>query len=269
MLTSLILHLQPVTPARLPVSHGTFAYAAALELFLRRDASLARALHETRPYKPLTVSPLLDAEVREANHLLLVPEQVYTWRITGLTQEVSEHLRQFTPTIGGVRIGDAVFAIVAIAKTSEEHPEAGQETYETLWARWGQATPPKAVTLHFLTPTTFRAGRFEQPFPLPRWVFGSLIDLWDAFSPYPVGQLKNIMDEMVLLSNWRGETRRVEMGAYRTVGFVGKFTYRVTEPLPELCRLIGLLAEFAFYAGVGWQTTHGLGQVRPVFPPTP
>jgi CRISPR-associated endoribonuclease Cas6 len=58
-----------------------------------------------------------------------------------------------------------------------------------------------------------------------------------------------------------GETRRVELGNYRTVGFIGRCTFRVPAPIPEVRRLIGLLAEFAFYAGVGWQRPHGLGQV--------
>jgi len=265
MLIAIVMNLKPIDRVRLPVSHGTFAYAAALELFLRRDPTLAKALHEAKPYKPFTVSPLLNAWVREGSELILDPHEVYTWRLTGLTQQVSEHLLRFTPDIGGVRIGDAVFYITAVFTTKEEHPEAGQDNYMAMWERWGQLPPPRAVTLHFITPTTFRVGRFEQPFPLPRYVFGSLLALWDTFSPYPIGQLKDLIDEIVLLSNWRGETRRVDFGDYYTVGFIGKFTYRIGERLPELWRLIGLLSEFAFYAGVGWQTTHGLGQVRPEF----
>jgi CRISPR-associated endoribonuclease Cas6 len=263
MLVATVLTLQPITPVRLPVSHGRFAYTAALELFLRRDAALAKALHEARPHKPFTVSPLLGAQEREGNEFCLHPEQVYTWRLTGLTKKVSEHLLSFTPNMGGVRIGDAVFSIVNVATTAEEHPEAGQDDYIALWERWGKVAPPDSVTLLFLTPTTFRVNHFEQPFPLPRWVFGSLIALWDAFSPYPIGQgMRELIEEAVILSNWRGETRRVELGNHRTVGFIGKFTYRFAERLPELSRLIGMLAEFAFYAGVGWHTAHGMGQTR-------
>jgi len=70
------------------------------------------------------------------------------------------------------------------------------------------------------------------------------------------------MKEMVILSNWKGETRRVELGSRRTVGSIGKFTYRVIENLPEICRVLGLLLNYTFYAGVGWQTTHGLAQAR-------
>lgn len=262
MLAAIVLHLQPVTSAKLPVSHGTFAYAAALELLLRFDPLLARTLHQTKPHKPFTVSPLLNAEVREGKELILSPEKVYIWRLTGLTKEVSERFLNFTTNMGGVRIGDSIFSIVKVVTKTEEHPDAGCDDYETIWERWGQITPPKAITFYFITPTTFRSGRFEQPFPSPKLIFGSLSALWDTFSPHPIGNLKEIVEETVVLTNWKGETRRVDFGSYRTVGFVGKFTYRVAERIPELNRLLGLLSEFAFYSGVGWQTTHGMGQVR-------
>jgi len=45
----------------------------------------------------------------------------------------------------------------------------------------------------------------------------------------------------------------LELGRSRTVGFVGKFTYRVTASGPDTCRVLSVLADFAFYAGVGWQ----------------
>lgn len=264
MLSAIVLKLKPIVEDHLPLSHGTFAYAAALELFLRKDETLAKALHEAKTYKPLTVSPLLNADVKSGGNFILSPEEIYTWRLTGLTQEVSEHLIQFAPEIGGVRIGNAVFSIVDVAKTSKDHPDAGQETYENLWEKWGKSEPPKSVTLCFLTPTTFRVGRFEHPFPTPRLVFGSILDTWDHFSPNRIGQIRDLVEECIVLTNWKGETRRVEMGSHRTVGFVGKFTYRVLEESSEIRRLVGLLAEFSFYSGAGWQTTHGLGQVRPV-----
>lgn len=266
MLTAVVLHLQPVAEARLPISHGAYAYAAALDLLLRLDPLLSHVLHEEEGHKPFTCSPLGETDQREGFNLLLSPDRVYTWRLTGLTPTVSQQLLRLSPQLGGIRMGEAVFSIVEVSTTPEQHPEAGQATYEGLLARWERQEPPSTVTLHFLTPTTFRTGRFEQPFPLPRWVFSSLLSTWDAFAPYPFGELQDALEEAVILSNWQGETRRVEMGSQRTVGFVGKFTYRAVKPSPEVCRLLGLLAEFAFYAGVGWQTTHGLGQVRPQWP---
>ena len=262
VLVAVVLTLKPVERSYLPISHGTFAYAAALELFLRRNESLARRLHQSQLQKPLTVSPLMGVSERDGNTYVLCPDSVYSWRLTGLSEEVSQHLCQFNTDMGGVRIGNAIFSITHVAKTLKEHPDAAQETYEALWEKWGKSNPPRTITFHFLTPTTFRIGRFELPFPSPSLVFNSLLLTWDHFSPYPIGQIKDLTESCIILTNWKGETRRVEMGAHKTVGFIGKFTYRVVEDSQEFRRLIGLLAEFSFYAGVGWQTTHGLGQVR-------
>jgi CRISPR-associated endoribonuclease Cas6 len=263
MLTAVVLGLQPVAEARLPASHGALAYAAALDLFLRLDPQFSRALHDDAPQKPFTVSPLFGPFGREGGELLLSSDAIYFWRLTGLTPAVADRLLKVSPALGGLRIGEGVFAIATLATTSEEHPEAGQERYETLLARWDAGPSTKVFTLQFLTPTTFRVGRFEQPFPLPRWVFGSLLRTWNAFAPVALEVTPEEIEAKILLSNWKGETRRVELGSLRTVGFLGTFTYRILDPSPELGRVVGLLAEFAFYAGVGWQTTRGLGQVRP------
>lgn len=263
MFRAIVLGLRPVAEGRLPLSHGALAYAAALDLFLRLDPALSRFLHNDSPQKPLTISPLWGPFEREGPELHLTPDATYEWRITGLTAAVSDRLLALSPAVGGVRIGEAVFTIATVAARAEEHADAGQESYESLQARWKDLPPPETFRLQFLTPTTFRVGRHEQPFPLPRWVFRSLRDVWNAFGPEALELPEELIETRVVLSNWRGETRRVELGERRTVGFLGAFTYRVLDPSPDLRRSIGLLADLAFYAGVGWQTTHGLGQVRP------
>jgi CRISPR-associated endoribonuclease Cas6 len=234
-----------------------------LDLFLRLDPPFSRSLHDDAPQKPLTVSPLFGPARHQNRELVLTSDAIYSWRITGLTPAVSERLSKITPALGGVRFGNTVFTIATIAMTPKEHPEAGQESYEALEERWRQDPSVKLLTLQFLTPTTFRVGRYEQSFPLPRWVFGSLLRTWNAFAPERLDIAPEEMETWVVLSNWKGETRRVELGGFRTVGFIGKFTYRIVDPSPERSRIIKLLTEFAFYSGVGWQTTHGLGQVRP------
>jgi CRISPR-associated endoribonuclease Cas6 len=269
MVTAVILSLQPVAEARLPVSHGSFVHAAAMDLLLRLDPLLSHTLHQAAERKPFTCSPLGGTDQREGFDYVLSPDRLYTWRLTGLNAEISQQLLRLSPQLGGIRIGEAVFSVAHVSTSSEQHPEAGQDTYQALLARWTRPTqqPLSTVTLHFLTPTTFRIGGLEQPFPLPHWVLGSLLATWNAFSPYPLPHdLQGTLDEAVVLSNYKVETRRVELGGYRTVGFVGKCTYRVVKPSAEVGRLLGLLAAFSFYAGVGWQPTHGLGQVRPQFP---
>jgi len=239
----------------------------------------------------LTCSLLAGTDRREGVDLLLSPEQIYTWRLTGLTLEISQHLLCLSPS-RGIRIDQAVFVVEKVSTTPAEHPEAQQETYEALLARGEKKENLHKVILHFLPPgATFRVGDHQQPFPLPYWVFRSLLSTWNAFAPpsfkdlettlvnavrkreskrfssqSDADVLKKILEEMVALHNWRGETKHVQLGGYETSTFTGKFEYKIAKPFPELGRLVGLMAEFAFYAGVGWQTTHGLGQVRTEFP---
>jgi len=259
MLTSIILELHPVTESRLPLSHGSFAHAAALEMFLRLDPTLAQSLHCDHLNKPFTVSPLMGNLRREDYDLCLEPATPCEWRLTGLNRQVSEMLLRLAPDAGGIRMGNAVFRIAGVFTGPEEHREAGQETYDAMARRRARAKPSPSVTLDFLTPTTFRTGHVEQPYPLPRLVFGHLVGQWNTHASFPLGDLKHLLDQAIVLGNWKGEIRRVELGGRRTVGFTGKFTYRALEPIPDLQRLLG---EFAFYAGVGWQTAQGMGQVR-------
>ena len=176
----------------------------------------------------------------EGHSLRLSQREVYRWRLTN-------------PSLGGVRLGDAVFTVVGIAARPDAEPEASRADYEELLGRWEGQAAPQSVTLQFVTPTTFRAGRGEQPFPLPGLVWGSLLRRWNTCSETPLEGACELFEAGVVLGNWKGETRRVELGRSRTVGFVGKFTYRVTAGGPDTCRVLSVLADFAFYAGVGWQ----------------
>lgn len=259
-LVSVILHLRPVADCILPLSHGHLAYAAAHDLFLRLEPRLSHALHQADGRKPFTVSPLQGVKPKPRSRTLeLTADNTYTWRLTGLGGEVSALLRDLgksTSLLRGVRLGQAVFEIEGSADTV-------LGDYISLQQKWQGVEGTVTSTLHFTSPTTFRVGRFEQPFPLPRWVFGSLLDAWNAHSGYALEVSKDSFEE-IGLTNWRGQTRRIEFGGVMggTVGFEGRFAYRPLNGAPELHRLVGLLSEFAAFAGVGWQTTSGLGQVE-------
>lgn len=264
MLTAIILELQPINDAKLPLSHGVFSYAAALSLLERIEPDLSRRLHDPAKSKPLTTSPVWGA-FRDGTFFRLQRGKTYRWRLTGLDETVSTCLSYTEAGVGNVRIGDAIFCIKRVLSEPQDNPEVGKTTYESLWNHWQNVSPPTRFLMQFHTPTTFRRGEVEDPFPVPHLVCNSLVDSWNAYAPQSAklgNEVKDILREMVILANWKGETRRVELGSRRTVGFVGKFTYRVIENLPEICRLLGLLLDYAFYAGVGWQTTHGLGQAR-------
>jgi CRISPR-associated endoribonuclease Cas6 len=263
MLTAIVLHLKPAEEGCIPISHGDLAHAAAFDLFSRLDPSLSKSLHDNATRKPFTISPLGGTLRRKEIDFVVTPNVIYPWRISGLTSEMAGLLAKISPELGNVLFKKTTFKIEAIARIPEDHPEAGTDLFSSLFSRWSKRSSFKAVTLRFLTPTTFRIGRVEQPIPLPGLVFGSLLAAWHCFAQERLEISKEVIEAKVVVSHWEGETQRVEMGDCRTVGCIGKFTYRLLDPGPEFCRMIGLLSEFAFYAGVGWQTARGLGQVRP------
>ncbi|MDQ1327616.1 MAG: CRISPR-associated endoribonuclease Cas6, partial [Candidatus Poribacteria bacterium] len=211
---------------------------------------------------PLTVSPVWEAP-RDGNILLLRSDKTYRWRLTGLNESVSKCLLHFNSNVQKLWIDDATFNVINVFADNDSDPNAGQSSYEYMLDYWNNIDdPPKTFTLKFLSPTTFRDGNIEKPFPIPELVFGSLINSWNTHSPYELSFSKSDLKDLILLSNWRGETRSVILEGQNIPCFTGKFTYQAIENISEIRRLIGLLSSYAFFAGVGWQTTRGLGQVQ-------
>jgi CRISPR-associated endoribonuclease Cas6 len=266
MLTSLILTLRPLASAVIEPSHGGWAYAMALELLLRVDPRLAQQVHDTAGQKPLTVSQLQGPFTRSGPGLALDPEQAYWWRLTGLDEAVSDALLQVdAASLGALRLGNAVLQPEAATTVPDEHEWAAQTTCEDLfqWHFEGNERPDHRVSLRFFSPTTFRGGEVELPFPTPRLVFRNYWEQWNRFAPVHLGSdLGDLFEEMVLLSRWRGETKRVDAGERRTVGFVGEFEYRSRLRDGLWPRVVNLLADYALFCGTGWNTTMGLGQTR-------
>jgi CRISPR-associated endoribonuclease Cas6 len=102
----------------------------------------------------------------------------------------------------------------------------------------------------------------EQPFPLPRLVWRNYWQQWNLFGQPPLGELRDTLDETVVLGQWEGRTLRVHAGPRRAIGFVGTFDYYVRGRPDLWTRLLNLLADYAFYCGTGLATPYGMGQTR-------
>ena len=264
MLTAVVLELMPEKDEVLPVSHGAMTHAAALDLFLRRDAALSRKLHEEDYGRPFTASTLYLSVTPGSRQAPVKAGKSIKWRITGLNDEVSSFLRKLTPG-WGMRIGPCVFEAVGVTLSKFDHEDAGVDSYQEIverWTRCPEAQLPSKFVFDFCSPTTFRHGTMTKPFPDPGVFWTGLMKGWNEWSSAFCPQLSLALSEDTLLSNWQGETRSVEMGSRRTIGCVGRFEFRALDRSPQLRRLMAMLADFSFYAGVGWQTTAGMGQVR-------
>ena len=275
-LLSVALTLRPLQAQNEVPPLGRASHALLLDAVQWADAALAEQIHAGSDVRPFTASGLIGV----ARAIGLRPDRTYTLRFTALTAPVAQALlssinADSSPMHVGaeVRLADAVFRLEAIEVGSSLHAErpisnpwAAATRYEDLSTPWllGRVAPPKHVTLHFASPTAFKSSGRHMPVALPAWVFGSLLEKWNAFAPvaFPP-ELHRYAEECLALSMYQLRTRSVPVkeGGLR-VGAVGSARDVATSYDRYWLSLINVLADFAIFAGVGAGTTMGLGQCR-------
>lgn len=266
MLTSLVLTLTTDRPLTLPSHLGRASHAAFLRIVSQADPALAERLHAPDARRPFTCSNLWGAR-RQGRSLTLAPDTPSFLRYTGLTAEVSCHLQRLAqdPPSHVELEGDRL-AVQQATLDPAIHPWAGQTTYESLAAgHLLPGEPPSArAELEFVSPTAFRSGGHTLPVPLPALVYGSLVGKWNDFAPVAVSEeVRRFAEECLAISRYKLSTRVVAAkGASVQIGFVGHCRYVALNKDRYWLGLVQLLTDYAFYAGVGYQTTAGMGQAR-------
>lgn len=266
-LTALVFTLTPSKPATTPAYLGRASYALLMRLIAAHDPELAQQLHDNDGLKPYTCSALIGGQRISRESRQYRPEERAWLRYTGLNEAVSTHLLRLAENPPAkVDLDGHIFRVEQATLDPEVHPWAGQTTYESLAAPYLLADhqPDYRPKLHFASPTTFRSQGKSQPIPLPDWVFGSLVDRWNAFSPVQVStDLRRFADECVVLSHYRLHTRAVPFKEnVIQMGCVGRANYAVVNRDRYWASLLNLLVNYSFYSGVGYQTTVGMGQAR-------
>ena len=102
--------------------------------------------------------------------------------------------------------------------------------------------------------------------PLPRLVMEGLVRKWNTVSPIEVPPDANHYTEAgMAIAKYKLQTEAAFLGKNRILpGFVGTCRFALRLKDPYWMRLFHMLADFAFYAGMGKNTVMGLGQVRNV-----
>lgn len=276
LMYSMAIQLSPTRPGTIRATVGHQAHAAFLRAVQEADPALAEVLHHPiLNQRPFTVSPLLGVEAAHDGEVAVYPEQTYTLRFTVLIDDIFQQfmgrfLRGDRPVL---RLGRVLFVIKEILATPEGSPWAGYATFDELVA--GAETGEPLIGLEFCSPTAFSFGQqsWGKQFyvlPEPRLVFNSLARTWRAFAPPGLGldprEVEQYAEENVVIQRLEGlETRMLHFGKHPQVGFVGRVTYRLMDKAEEAegwRQVLHELAGFAFYAGVGYKTTMGMGQCR-------
>lgn len=267
-LYAVVLELLPKTPATVPAALGHQVHAAFLKMIREVDTALATELHAPgQRQRPFTVSPLLGGKRLPEGNLQLFPERPCSLRFTFLSTDIyrrlTEHLFR-TQNVPTLRLGPAELLITEMIGTPGSSPWAGYTTWEELLEK---TQTEEVITLEFASPTAFRQGDLDLPLPLPDLVFRSYLAKWRAFSPVPLNEAlseNEFFARHIGVKEHRIRSVPFHDGRVTVPGFVGRVTF-LAKGLPEkLVRQVNVLADFAFYAGTGRKTTHGMGMTRRV-----
>ncbi|HXF63178.1 MAG TPA: CRISPR system precrRNA processing endoribonuclease RAMP protein Cas6 [Caldilineaceae bacterium] len=263
-LRSLVLHLTALEDGPLPGSLGETAHAAFYAAIQAVDPALSAQLHDAQSRAAFTLSPL-----RGYGRTVRAGEQGWL-RVTLLEESLfaafAHHL--LAGPLPTLRLGRVAFVIHEVHGAPGSHPWAGFTTLADLAAldpafdRW---------RLEFASPTAIRWGEADngtrrvELFPRPRMAIAGLRARWDQLTGQGWGR---DFEEWVERNVVVGAVECWQTGAFlfqrqRYLGGLGRLEYHLLDP-SDAARAAHLnrLLHFAFYTGIGYKTTHGLGQVR-------
>jgi CRISPR-associated endoribonuclease Cas6 len=278
-LHALVLTLSALDAGTLPAALGELPHAAFFALLDAADPALAAHTHDVQARAAFTLSPLYGFPVGRGNRkaggeasgpLAIQPGHQGWLRLTvldaGLFAALTRHLLASAQPV--LQLGRIPFAITEVLGSPGSHPWAGYSSLERLAAlepageRW---------TLDFASPTAIHWGaagngaRRIELFPQPRMALAGLRGRWDKLTGERWGRaFEEWVETNVVVSRvWRWRTEEFTYRRQRYAGGVGRLEYRLLDQAgsPAHAHLNRLL-HFAFYTGIGYKTTHGLGQVR-------
>jgi CRISPR-associated endoribonuclease Cas6 len=228
--------LQPQDASRTTAVPPAQLHGLACNIFERAGAD------HTAQVKPFAVKPLVAAPDAPGCALLQIG-----W--------LNDHAPPNLTTLSGheVRLGSQYFTVL---DAQGEHVP-----YRAL-ARTPSAT---SAELTFRSVTYFSRGDRQIPLPDPELVFTSLARRWNTFAP-DGADFRSVTIEALLgsvrLNEHRIESSQVDQGKAMRVGFLGKARFGLARAADQAVeRAFATLAVFAETAGIGAQTTHGLGWV--------
>ncbi|MGW2410134.1 CRISPR system precrRNA processing endoribonuclease RAMP protein Cas6 [Streptomyces sp. NPDC001739] len=188
--------------------------------------------------KPFTITPVV-----EAPHTPGCATLALSW--------LDDHTTPPLDTLRGehIRLGSQFFTIESVNGSSA--PYAALQALPTT----------RRATLNFLSVTYFtRSGRWI-PLPDPELLYSGLARRWNTFAPHPLPDpLITALRNTVRLTTHELRSAPADLGPASRTGFTGHSTFTLPHTAPDdLASAFTALSAYAEAAGIGAQTTHGLG----------
>lgn len=225
--------------------NGQQAHGLLFNLLSNENKQIANKIHEEYSIKPFTTSIIYRKN----------PCLRFTFLVDNLGEIFSRaclNNQNFPLNLGNNEI--TAKKIITIGKNKF----SGYQNYDEMLN-----CKKKTFRLNFITPTTFRNGNFNYPLPDLEKIFKSLIEKWNLFSNYKYNQKKllNILKETVAITKHKIRSDIVEYNKHLEVGFVGYIEGKIFCENEKFIKQIQSLIQFSFFAGIGYKTTMGMGQV--------
>lgn len=248
-----------LTGEKAPLYPAKYAHGLFFALLARVDPKLATELHQA-PHKPFTLTPLNGPRGGLLLRFTILDDRLFTPFLRVLLEAAPE----------GLALGDTPYRLVRVLATPEGHPLAGVSSWEELKS----APKRKEIGLLFRSPTVFTTSKPGKrtrytPLPDPRLILGSLLDKWQAYSPYPYNStdeaaFKELFELDLELTGFQNlRFHRVQAGKGFFSGFTGRVSLKLHSDSLEVQAALGVLQAYSFFAGVGAKTTYGLGLTVP------
>lgn len=262
MLASILIKFKPQQELKIAGRGEEALFHLILDILSEKHPTFAQDILDETSETPVTLSPFLKGARFSGRHSYLSPKESVSFRITCLKKDLLEPVVQglFSLSVAdeASKLADEKIAIekVDLQKSTPAH----FISYEQLLT---EAQPQPTIILEFCSPTSFGGLTGEQLFPLPRLVFTSLLEKWNAFSSkkMPLNLKKEF--ERIRIERFNLKTDSIHLREEKILGFIGTVAYEFLSSTKKEKRLaINALADFAFYSGVGLKTEIGMGQVR-------
>ncbi len=277
-LYSTVVKLTATQSGTLPVTNGDLAHGAFFNILKSVDPALSGAIHAIQSRKPFTISPLQDLPRPHKGRISIKQGQVTWLRFTLLDPQLFAALTQYllssTQRWPTIRLGNLNFTITEMLTTPGSHPWAGYTTTTMLQEKCHPDATGGKISLEFASGMMFSRnsnkngmGKFQEYLPIPAMVFGSLAAMWNDHTGLMLDKkaVREYAKETVVVSAYKMETRLFHYSRNPQIGAIGRVTYQLKDKNNQaMIQILNMLADFAFYSGIGAKTAMGLGQVRRV-----
>ena len=265
MIGAVVYILRAENEALLSTDNGRYMHAAFLRLLERSAPELTQLLHDEQYHKPFSVSGLRACSGSlKSNPQRVMAGELFEWRIAALHEVILQHALSVQR---GQRIkaGGLQLTVQEVIADGEQNPRSGVVDEEMLLSACLSVTRVNEMRFRFLSPTTFRTGQSDWPWPAPELIFSSLTAKWEGaglpgkFDQEFIHEAARILVPL----DWSGKTRRVRFDRDRwTLCFTGDFSYDASGLDDDQTGALLCLAQFGVFSGVGRMTTQGLGEVE-------